>query len=684
MLAANMHQPFRLAEVAAQAKRVNGRKSVAGSLPPWLLKAASPQLAPALTAQFNAWHRVGQLPCRDGISIINPIPKPGGDTTSCDSLRGIAVGTLAAKLYATVLEARVSDWAEASGNRASGQFGFRRKRSTGQAAFLLRTLQEQHRQGGQELWVCFVDFKQAYDRVQRQLLWEKLETRGFGSEWLRAVQALYADVPMSVRTSAGLSPSFQATLGLKQGCPLSPTLFGLYIDDFEAEVLAAAQRGEQLDLPVLGDGVVPPLLYADDMALLSTSAEGLQAQLALLEQYCERWGLTVNTVKTKLMLLSGAHTQKLALETAQRAGLTFGGAGLEAVSSFKYLGIMFSAATCLAGSAAPARARAARLALHNCRARCAELGVQAAAVRLQLFSTMVDSVLSYGSEVWAPQLVVKAVTSSTCSSGSKAEALHLSFLRQQLGVRQSTPNAVVLTELGELPVWLRWLKRAARLWNRLLAQPSGSLLRRALDTSMALALEAPAGQLRARQSWAGQLAAAMATIGIPLDLQQPVAIGRKQLQRCGLEHHLQQLGAAATREGASKLRHYVVDVCGGDMEVECYGRAQYVDEVRERRRREALAQLRTGSHWGAEETGRWTGVVREQRSCPHCHGGVEDVAHMVFDCPLFAPLREQYYTLFAQEHTLQSFFQQPAGPLAHFAAACRQQWEVATAAITKS
>lgn len=682
-LAANMHGPFRVAEVSALARRVRGRKSVAGSLPPWLLKAAVPQLAPALTAQFNAWGRVGQLPASEGVSIINPIPKPGGDPNSCDSLRGIAVGTLAAKLYASVLEVRVSEWAEASGSRASGQFGFRRKRSTGQAAFMLRTLQEQHRRGKQRLWACFIDFKQAYDRVPRQLLWEKLEARGLGGEWLRAVQALYADVPMAVRTSAGISPCFQATMGLKQGCPLSPTLFGLYIDDFEVYVLAAAQRGVELDLPLLGGEAMPPLLYADDMALLATSAEGLQAQLELLQQYCERWDLTVNTAKTKLMLLSGARTQQLALEAAQQAGLTFGGVPLEAVHSFKYLGIWFNAATCLAGSAAPARAALAGKAVSSMRARCAELGVEAVGVQLQLFSTMVDSVLSYGAEVWAPQLAAKAATSSACSGGSKAEALHIRFLRQQLGVRQSTPNAVVLTELGELPLWLRWLKRAARLWNRLLAQPAGSLMRRALHTSITLALEAPAEKL-VRQSWAGQLAAAMEAIGMPLDLQQPTTIGRKALQRCGLEHHLEKLRQGGTREGASKLLHYVQNVRGGCLEVECYGRAEYLGVVRERRRREALVQWRTGSHWGAEETGRWARPImpRAQRLCPHCSGGVEDVGHMVFDCPLYSRLREHYPDLFAQEHTLQSFLEQPAGPVAHFADACRRLHETASLAPT--
>ena len=73
----------------------------------------------------------------------------------------------------------------------------------------------------------------------------------------------------------------------------------------------------------------------------------------------------------------------------------------------------------------------------------------------------------------------------------------------------------------------------------------------ALEASIMLALEAPAEQL-ARQPWAGQLAVAMGAIGMPLDLRQPVAIGRQSLQGCGLEHHQQQLDEAATREGASK------------------------------------------------------------------------------------------------------------------------------------
>ena len=43
------------------------------------------------------------------------------------------------------------------------------------------------------------------------------------------------------------------------------------------------------------------LLYADDITLFSETAEGLQRALNLLSTYCQRWKLTVNTNKTKIM-----------------------------------------------------------------------------------------------------------------------------------------------------------------------------------------------------------------------------------------------------------------------------------------------------------------------------------------------------------------------------------------------
>ncbi len=131
--------------------------------------------------------------------------------------------------------------------------------------------------------MCFVDFTKAYDTVPRHLLWHKLQHNLGNHGWfLHALQALYASVPMAVSSADGMSDVFYSHLGLKQGCPLSPLLFGIFIDDFEKVV---EKNRATLCMPKFAGAPVPPPLYADDLGLVSMASEGLQSQLDLLGAY---------------------------------------------------------------------------------------------------------------------------------------------------------------------------------------------------------------------------------------------------------------------------------------------------------------------------------------------------------------------------------------------------------------
>ena len=299
---------------------------------------------------------------------------------------------------------------------------------------------------------------------------------------------------------------------------------------------------------------------------------------------------------------------------------------------------------------------------------------------------MVDSVLSHGAEVWAVQPVAAAVAGSTrggmCGSGSAAESLHMGYLRRLLGVRQATPNGAVLLETGERPLWVRWLLRAVRLWNRLATAPQGSLLHAAFAVSRQLAVTAPASLPLARQSWAAQLAAALLGIGMPVDLEQPRPLCLEQLQLAAMGRHLSEIQAAAGRPGATKLAHYLDAAWGGNLPQP--GEyvplpAAYLGAVRQRIRRGALAQLRTGSHWLAEETGRWEQVPCAQRTCPHCQGGIEDVQHVLFVCPLYASVRARFPDLVSQT-TVHAFLRQDPVLVATFVAECQRTHHAAAAA----
>jgi hypothetical protein len=62
----------------------------------------------------------------------------------------------------------------------------------------------------------------------------------------------------------GLSTQFSCSIGVKQGCPLSPLLFGLYLDGLEKHL--DALDGDSP--PQLADTVIKLLLYANDLALM--------------------------------------------------------------------------------------------------------------------------------------------------------------------------------------------------------------------------------------------------------------------------------------------------------------------------------------------------------------------------------------------------------------------------------
>ena len=701
VLRAQMEAPFTPAEVITLVLRTPMRKAVFGPLAPWLLKQelVREQMAPLISSELNAWRRVGRLPLGDASSSLALVPKPRKPGSSAPpgpaDLRGIAVGALMAKLYAAGLERRVSDHAEAAGSHAEGQFGFRRRRSTEQAILALRTVMERYRLqrqrggGGQprtQLWACFVDFKQAYDRVPRQQLWAQLDQLGYGGEWLRAVRAIYEDVPVSISAPGLEGRLIHATQGLKQGCPLSPTLFSLYIADFEQRILGAAQSGAALDLPLLAGRVVPPLLYADDMALLATSAAGLQQQLRLLERYSAERGLTVNLTKTEVMLLAGADSEEGALRSVRRAKLTYGGKRLEGTTQFKYLGIVFHCTQPLGESASACRAAVARFAAATFEGRCAELGLEAARLLLMLYSQMVDSTLSYAAAVWAPALALTAATRPVVGGSglSAAELQHSRTLRRLLGLPTRTPIATILAEAGEPPLFISWLVRAARFWSTVVSAPEGGLMQQVLDASLQMTAECQ-GMPPAQMPWAAQLQRAMAAAGVAFDPQQRAPLCPADVRQAALTRYLQRVAAAAAPEaGHTRLHHYFVRVRPSCLTPDTYSRAAYVDEVRQRQRRLGLAELRSGAHWGLEERERMLGRAmrpRAERHCQHCQSAgrpdlVEDTHHMIFHCVLYDDLRAAQPSLFrapGEEPTLGSFLADPTPAHARFAGAIRRR-----------
>ena len=89
------------------------------------------------------------------------------------------------------------------------------------------------------------------------------------------------------------------TIGLKQGCLASRILFSFFIDELESVMNNSDLSGIQLHPDITQ---ILLLMFADDLALLSDTVVGLQRQLNIIYEFCDKNKLKVNEAKTKVVV----------------------------------------------------------------------------------------------------------------------------------------------------------------------------------------------------------------------------------------------------------------------------------------------------------------------------------------------------------------------------------------------
>jgi len=316
--------------------------------------------------------------------IILPFYKGKGSRTDCRNYRGITLLSVPGKVYAHVLLARVKGHLQQL--RRTEQSGFTPHRSTVDRITTLNMILQTRREYRRPSWVAYVDFRSAFDSIDRQSLWLLLRSKGIPDKILELLEDLYSNTLSCIRVDGELSPWFKVSAGVRQGCVLAPDLF---LEPMDWVMDRTVHRG-YLGLNV-GNETFTDLDFADDVSLLASMLEIVVLALEILHEESSQLGLEINWSKTKIQVFDE--------DISQPSKVSVLGHDVEVVDSFVYLGSCID----IAGGSETDISRRIEMTRTCMKALDRNLWRSSISLRtkIRLYNVYILPILLYGADTWS-------------------------------------------------------------------------------------------------------------------------------------------------------------------------------------------------------------------------------------------------------------------------------------------
>ena len=303
----------------------NGKSPGIDNVPGELIKGGGEALYDILTKLCQKIWSTNQWPEAWTTSLIIPIPKKG-DLKKCSNYRTISLISHTSKIVLRIILNRLTPQAEDI--LADEQAGFRKDRSTTEQILNCRILMEKHMDHQRQVYHNFIDFKKAFDRVWHDGLWNVMSEFGIDNDLVKIIKSLYESAKSAVLLNNQIGTKFDTTVGVRQGCLLSPVLFNIFLEKIMQDSLV-----DQSSSIAIGGRKINNLRFADDIDLIAGSESELQSLTDSLEKASTSYGMEINHEKSKI-LVNGDHSTPPVI--------TMYGKQLENVQNFKYLGAMLT------------------------------------------------------------------------------------------------------------------------------------------------------------------------------------------------------------------------------------------------------------------------------------------------------------------------------------------------------
>ena len=412
-----------------------------------------------LVKLFNSILKTGIIPSIWCMSFISPIYKNKGPKSDPDNYRGISLISCLGKLFAALINERLTTFTNENNIIGEEQAGFRSGYSTHDHIFALHSiidiyLNKFNRK--KRLYCAFIDYRKAFDLVDRASLWSKLLSYNINGRIMKLIYNLYQNTKACIKLNNSISASFNCNIGVRQGDNLSPLLFALFINDFESFLSDQFNGLKGIDdlftESTLNEDIerflkLFVLLYADDTIILAENPKDLQLALNAAYSYCNLWKLKINIDKTKIIRFSKRRS------SIDPPVFWINNERVEVVENYTYLGTIFTFNGKFKNAINKQMLQAQR-ALFAIKSKKDTYNLPVDIV-FDLFDKMIMPILLYGCEIWGYENV-------DC-----LEIFYRKFLKYVLKLNNQTTNCMVYGETGKMPLSETIKSRMICFWHRI-------------------------------------------------------------------------------------------------------------------------------------------------------------------------------------------------------------------------
>jgi exonuclease III len=610
----SLDNPILKDELYKAIKKVKDGKAYGNDLVTYeMLKSAVYLIENPVLRLFNMCMNSGVYPDNWCHGHIKPVYK-SGDKCNANNYRPITISSCFGKLFSSIINNRILSYLNNNSLMSNVQIGGVKGHRTTDHLLMLKGITELYKKKGKHVYACFVDFKSAFDSVWHLGLLYKMRKYGLSCKIINLLTSMYNKLNTCVKIGPNISKNFECNIGTRQGCNLSSTLFNMYVDD-----LSKMFNDTRCD-PVNFEGTkLGCLLYADDVLILSSSAKGLQSSLNKLNNYCKKWRLTVNTVKTKTMVFNSRKSNHV---------FTLGNYVLDNTDRICYLGFIITPSFKIK-SVIKFLYDKANNAIFKLKSNLKYLSNLSVNTYLKIFDSVIKPIALYGAEVWGAYMHKTQNNEINLNYvledvKSMVEKLHIRTCKQILQVNKHASNYAVRFELGRVPLAVNIICKVLNYYINIENQHGNSICKIALNLHMSN-----------NNSWYHFVKSVVHRLGLNLQLITKNSLKNKGLVFQKLKDLCKNIYRGKILE-CNKLKLYSKIKFNLEREkyLSCLNPAL----------RKAATELRISSHKLAIEVGRHNNVAAEARICKYCNQKVGDEEHHIMYCynPVLTNLRNNF------------------------------------------